>query len=77
MEEHPQAEPEKKTIKSFLKSEKGGLSKKGLIDAAITAGLVFALSQAVSAQATHSNSLTLTGIQNPKAVGKHTHHSSY
>ena len=67
----------KKTIRAFLSSEKGGISKKALVDAAIAAGFVFALSHAVSAQVQHSNSLTITGIQNPQAVGQHTHHSSY
>lgn len=73
----PTATEPPKSIGAFLASEKGGITKKSLVDSAVAAGFVFALSQAVSAQVIHSNSLTLTGVQNPQIVGKHTHHSSH
>lgn len=72
-----QIDPPRKSISTFLASEKGGITKKALIDSAVAAGFVFALSQAVSAQVIHSNSLSITGIENPKATGTHGHHSQH
>ena len=52
----------KKKVAAFLKSEKGGVSKKALIEGALASGIIFALSQAASAQWTHTNTASITGL---------------
>jgi hypothetical protein len=71
----------KKKVSLFLKSEKGGISKKALVDGAVAAGLVFALAQGASvAQAgtTHSNTVSISvDPASSEAIGSHSNHSSH
>lgn len=57
----------KKKVAAFLKSEKGGVSKKALIEGALAAGIIFALSQAASAQWTHTNTANISLCCEPAA----------
>ena len=71
----------KKKISHFIKSEKGSVSKKALIDGALAAGLIFVLSQAVSGD-THSDNVkvkrTIRVDYSPDtATGVHSNHSSH
>lgn len=75
----------KKRVSTFLKSEKGGLSKKALIDGAVAAGIVFALAQTASAGWKHTNEASVKVSCEPSApnctTGKvsatHSNHSNH
>ena len=75
----------KKRVISFLKSEKGGVSKKALIDGAVAAGIVFALSQSVAGAYVHTNSASVSVDVSPDAPqatdanvsASHTNHSNH
>ncbi len=75
----------KKRLFSFLKSEKGGITKKALVDGAVAAGLVFALSHAVAGQFIHTNTSTVSVSCTPAAPNcdtasmnaTHTNHSNH
>lgn len=71
----------KKKVSTFLKSEKGGISKRALVDGAVAAGLVFALAQGASvveAQTTHANTVSIAiDPTTRQAVGTHSNHSSH
>jgi len=67
----------KKRVSDFLKSEKGGVSKKSLVDSAITVGLIFVLSQAVNAGHGNQVQVSYSPSGDGTVTGVHTNHSSH
>ena len=75
----------KKKITGFLKSEKGGITKKALINGAVMSGIVFALSQTVKAEWVHTNEVPSLTVECPPpgtcdtgiVTATHSNHSNH